>query len=147
MRHFRRVSLALATAVATLTIPALAAPAHAATSEVQLTTSYAKAVAYWGWRDDRLDPVGLSVQDIKADGYGVGIQLVTVDTDGGRRSWTMHTAMEGKGTGMNRVTFADTAGFPEQAWINVCKIKRGVWYECRESRVTKTTIDDSDALS
>ncbi|MFI9583994.1 hypothetical protein ACIHCQ_19605 [Streptomyces sp. NPDC052236] len=124
-------------------MPALAAPAHAAAnSKVYVTPTWATAVAGWTWRFDRLDPVGLSVQDTRADGHFVGIQLVTVSTGQGTRYWPMHTVTTGSGTGLNRETYADTGGFPTKAWIRVCKIKGSTIVTCEESDIVNTPIND-----
>ncbi|MGI5398415.1 hypothetical protein ACQEVG_02940 [Streptomyces sp. CA-135486] len=140
----RRVSVALASVIAALAIPTLAAPAHAAAnSEVRLTTTWAKAVAGWTWRNDRLDPVGLSIQDTRADGYPVGIQLVTESSAEGRHVWPLHTVTTGSGTGLNHQTFAITGRGPLNAWIRICKVKGGSIYTCLDSEVKRNPIDDS----
>lgn len=144
MRRGRR-SFALAAVAAALLVPATAGPSHAAApnTEVYLTTAYAKVVAGWTWRTDRLDPVMMSVQDINADGYAVGFRLVTESHGSGIRYWPYHYVTGGKGTGLNRTTYAMTGYSPTRAWVEVCKWKNNTRYECRNTKITHNPIDDS----
>ncbi|GHG23741.1 hypothetical protein GCM10018791_44080 [Streptomyces zaomyceticus] len=143
--RMRRRTVALASAAAALLVPATAGGAQAATpkSEVYLTTPFSKVVAGWQWRSDRLDPVMLSVQDIKADGFSVSIRLVTETPGQGRRYWTTHFVHSGAGTGLNRTTYALTGGSPQRAWVETCKWKGGNPWDCRISTITHNPIDDS----
>ncbi|AJF65611.1 hypothetical protein [Streptomyces vietnamensis] len=141
----RRRSIALATAAAALMIPAAAGTSHAAVpkSEVYLTTPFSKVVAGWQWRNDRLDPVMMSVQDTNADGYAVSIRLITESAGEGRHKWTTHMVTSGAGTGLNLTTYAVTNGTPLRAWVETCKWKGGSPADCRISRITTNPIDDS----
>ncbi|MEU6879301.1 hypothetical protein [Streptomyces sp. NPDC046712] len=143
--RMRGISVALAAVAAALAVPATATPSQAAApvSKVYLTTPYAKIVAYWTWKADRLDPVGMSVQDTASDGYAVSIRLVTESNAQGRRYWPIHTVTTGAGTGLNRTTYAITGHSPQRAWVETCKWKGGNRYDCRISEITHNPIDDS----
>ncbi|MFB8082595.1 MULTISPECIES: hypothetical protein [unclassified Streptomyces] len=143
--RMRRRSVALAAAAAALAVPAAAGTSHAAVpkSEVYLTTSYAKVVAGWQWRADRLDPVMMSVQDTNPDGYGVAFRLVTQSDDQGYRYWPYRYVTSGSGTGVNVTTYAVTGYSPKAAWVEVCKWKNNNRYDCRNTKITHNPIDDS----
>ncbi|WP_030747973.1 hypothetical protein [Streptomyces griseus] len=146
MRTRRRV-VALAAAAAALAIPATAGTAQAAApnSEIYFTTTYAKVVAGWTWRADRLDPVMMSVQDINPDGYAVAFRLVTQSGAQGTRYWPFRYLTSGNGTGVNVTTYAVTGYSPQVAWVEVCKYKGGNFSDCRNTRFTYNPIDDSSA--
>ncbi|MEU2235331.1 MULTISPECIES: hypothetical protein [Streptomyces] len=143
--RMRRRSVALAAVAAALAIPATAGTSEAAapTSEVYLTTAYAKVVAGWQWRADRLDPVMMSVQDINPDGYAVAFRLVTQSDAQGTRYWPYRYVTGGSGTGVNVTTYAVTGYSPKAAWVEVCKWKNNTRYECRNTTITYNPIDDS----
>ncbi|WP_031007265.1 hypothetical protein [Streptomyces sp. NRRL F-5727] len=143
--RMRRRTVALAAAAAALAIPATAGSAQAVTpnSEVYLTTTYAKVVAGWTWRADRLDPVMMSVQDTNPDGYAVAFRLVTLSDDQGYRYWGYRYLTSGAGTGVNVTTYAITGYSPKAAWVEVCKYKSGAFSDCRKTATTYNPIDDS----
>lgn len=144
-----RLKHVLATSVASLVAvlaPVAATPAAAAgnTTSATFSTNWGWGQVQAGWRLNpyKLDPVQLRLKDQFADGYAVAIRLVTVDA-AGTHNWKYRVLSAGAGSSATWTTYADTGHYVDQAYIQVCKVRGGVYSSCGRSAVMTPPFDDS----
>ncbi|MDQ0581022.1 hypothetical protein QF030_003200 [Streptomyces rishiriensis] len=120
-----RSFLLIAASVASLAVPLAATPAAAATYEhscfsAGVAVAGASGGGKWNYASQtKLDPLTLSVADMKADGHSVGVRLITRRSNGTNAYWAWHRLYAGAGNSQSWGTnLTDSAGV-RQAWAQV----------------------------
>ncbi|MEV6549790.1 hypothetical protein AB0M57_13930 [Streptomyces sp. NPDC051597] len=149
MRFKHTFAASAAVALAAVIVPAAATPAVAAPPTTSASVSgsdhtFAGSVSI-GWRLQpyRLDPVTISIEDDRVDGYAIGARLIT-NGQNGHIVWRMRTIPSGQDTA-TWTTYAEPGGYINNAYIEVCKINAstGDIAFCQSSEVMDNPFDDN----
>ncbi|WP_424213354.1 hypothetical protein ACN20G_15420 [Streptomyces sp. BI20] len=129
--------VAAAAALATLLTPLAAGPAAAAGQITEATVEdpafYGRVVL--GWRYDGIDPILITAQDRKTDGFAIGIRLVINDGNG-----QLRVIPSGKASAEWRTYLRQSNVY--SVYFRVCKIRvaNDNIEDCYSSRVMENPI-------
>lgn len=123
----RRASLLIAGSAAALVIPLAASPAaavEAASScyvqvgSIGTNPNAGRVIGSWNWASaNSLTSVHLEAKDLRADGYGPAVRLVTKQRDGDIHYWALHKNTGGSGTTATWDTTATDSQGIVSAWV------------------------------